>query len=48
MTKKSFNEKKYEKELWGDHSPFQKDEPIHEENNVTPIRRQFSGTPKAA
>ena len=48
MTKKSFNEKRYEKELWGDHSPFRKDETIHEESNVTPIRRQFSGTPKAA
>ena len=48
MTKKSFNEKKYEKELWGDHSPFRKDETIHEESNITPIRRQFSGTPKAA
>lgn len=47
MTKKSFNEKRYEKELWGDRSPFGKDEPVNE-SNVTPIRRQFSGTPKAA
>ena len=41
MTKKSFNEKRYEKELWGDQSPFREDEPNHE-NNVIPIRR-FGG-----
>ena len=47
MTKKSFNEKRYEKELWGDHSPFTQEEVPHE-NNITPIRRSFSGTAKAA
>lgn len=43
MTKKSFNEKRYEKELWGDHSPFRKEESPDEIPNITPIRRQFSG-----
>jgi hypothetical protein len=43
MTKKSFNEKRYEKELWGEQSPFRKDEPMSTPDNVTPIRRQFSG-----
>lgn len=47
MTKKSFNEKRYEKELWGDHSPFKKEESINEEPNVTPIRRHFSGAAAA-
>ncbi len=44
MTKKSFNEKRYEKELWGDQSPFRKEESPDEIPNITPIRRQFSGT----
>jgi hypothetical protein len=48
MTKKSFNEKRYEKEIWGAQSPFGKDNEHHELSNVTPIRRVFSGTPKAA
>jgi hypothetical protein len=47
MTKKSFNEKRYEKELWGDQSPFRKDEP-DDSDNVAPIRRHFNGTGIAA
>ncbi|AWN03414.1 DNA helicase [Microbacterium phage Count] len=46
MTKKSFNEKRYEKELWGSNSPFRKDETPND--NVTPMPSRFSGTPKVA
>lgn len=42
MTKKTFNEKRYEKELWGNKSPFRKDESIYEtDSSHTPSR--FSG-----
>ena len=46
MTKKTFNEKRYEKELWGNNSPFRKDEIPND--NVTSMPRRFSGTAKAA
>src|SRR5690606_39226784 len=42
MTKKTFNEKRYEKEIWGNKSPFRKDESI-DETNVTPMPSRFSG-----
>lgn len=44
MTKKSFNEKSYEKELWGNVSPFKKDESDNEPPTVT----RFNGSGLAA
>src|SRR5690606_11744454 len=47
MTKKSFNEKTYEREIWGKNSPFRKEESVNE-SNVISVPQRFSGTPKAA
>jgi hypothetical protein len=45
MTKKTFNERTYEKEMFGDKSPFRKEEPKND--NVIPIRR-FTGNESVA
>jgi hypothetical protein len=44
MTKKNFNEKSYEKELYGDNSPFRKEEtPITTNEPIAFPQRRFSG-----